>query len=107
MPVYTPSYARNPGMSILAIRIVWATYNYYYMMRIGGRGPSSTNDLRGGVKMAKRQQWEWLKFDTEEEVIRAIRVRSGLEGVTQAEVINAALRSHLAKEIAEVRGRMR
>jgi hypothetical protein len=60
-----------------------------------------------GKTMARRRQWERLKFDTEEEVIRAIGMRAALDGVTQAEVINAALRAYLGPEIAKARERIR
>jgi hypothetical protein len=56
--------------------------------------------------MARRRQWERLKFDTEEEVIRAIGMRAALDGVTQAEVINAALRAYLGPEITKARERI-
>jgi hypothetical protein len=60
-----------------------------------------------GKTMARRRQWERLKFDTEEEVIRAIGMRAALDGVTQAEVINTALRAYLGPEITKARERIR
>jgi hypothetical protein len=56
--------------------------------------------------VAKRRQWQRVKFDTSEDVIRAIGMRAALEGVTQAEVINAALRDYLAREVALARERI-
>jgi hypothetical protein len=56
--------------------------------------------------MRKRKQWDLLKFETDETMIRAVRVRAGLEGVTQAEVINAALRGYLAREIVQASEQM-
>jgi hypothetical protein len=56
--------------------------------------------------MAKRRQWQRVKFDTEEEVIRAIGMRAALDGVTQADVINAALRAYLAQEIPRAHERI-
>jgi hypothetical protein len=54
--------------------------------------------------MAKGEQR--MKFETNESIARAVRIRAGLDGVTQGEVINAALKVYLAKEIAQAQERI-
>jgi hypothetical protein len=44
-----------------------------------------------------------LKFETEEAILRAVRMRGGLLRAKPAEVVNAALEAYLAAEIAEAR----
>lgn len=46
-----------------------------------------------------------VKFDTDAITKRAIQLRAVLEGATQEDVINSAVRAHVAREIEEVRER--
>ena len=48
-----------------------------------------------------------MVFETTEEYKRAVRMRAGLDNLSAADVINAALRSYLNEEIAHIAKRVR
>ena len=53
--------------------------------------------------MSDRRRRVRLKFETEEAILRAVRMRAGLLRASSAEVLNAALEAYLVTELAEAR----
>lgn len=51
--------------------------------------------------MADDRERHRMVFECQEDVKRAIRVRAALEGISPADVINAALQAYLGNEIAQ------
>jgi hypothetical protein len=57
--------------------------------------------------MADPRDRDRMVFETSEVVKRAIRMRAGMDGCKPADVINAALKSYLDKEIELVEQRLK